>query len=101
MEHNLLVDYCPLPKPQAGIELKDQRKPVKLAVKRIVHSKLCGTANYHIEMACATRKESADKGQRLLDEDRVLSDQLPAERRATAIHPGLETGRINYVQSEN
>ena len=57
--------------------------------------------NYHIEMACATRKESADKGQRLLDEGRVLSDQLPAERRATAIHPGLEAGRINYVQSEN
>jgi hypothetical protein len=44
MEHNLLFGYYPLPKPQAGIELKDQRKPVKLAVKRIVHSKLCGTA---------------------------------------------------------
>jgi hypothetical protein len=43
-----IVDYCPLPKPQAGIELKDQRKPVKLAAKRIVHSKLCGTANIEI-----------------------------------------------------
>ena len=46
MEHNLLFGYYPLPKPQAGIELKDQRKPVKLAVKRIVHSKLCGTAKF-------------------------------------------------------